>query len=87
MAARPLLIVQTVATVVAAVVAIGLAPAASGWIRGSLATLGATEFWTMPRDVNLSWILSAAAYTTLPLVAVGVWVVLAPVVVYLALDE
>ena len=87
LAARPLLIVQTVATVVAAIVAIALAPAASGWIRGSLATLGGTGFWTMPRDVNISWSLSAAAYTTLPLIAVGVWVVLAPVVVYLALDE
>ena len=38
-------------------------------------------------DVSFAWILSAAAYTTLPLLAVGIWVVLAPVVVYLALDE
>ena len=62
-------------------------PAASSWIRGSLAALGAAEFWALPRDVSLSWILSAAAYTTLPLLAVGVSVVLAPVLVYLALDE
>ena len=86
-AARPLLIVQAVATIVAAMVAIALAPAASTWVRGSLAALGAAEFWALPRDVSFSWILSAAAYTTLPLIAVGVWVVLAPVVVYLALDE
>jgi hypothetical protein len=87
LAARPLLIVQAVATVVAAVVAIVLAPAASTWIRSALAAVGAAEFWTVPRDVSLSWVLSAAAYTTLPLIVVGVWVVLAPVVVYLALDE
>lgn len=86
-AARPLLIFQALATVVVAVVAVALAPAASTWIRASLAALGATEFWALPRDVSLSWILSAAAYTTLPLLAVGVWVVLAPVLVYLALDE
>ena len=86
-AARPLLIVQAIATVVAAVIAVALAPAASTWIRGSLAAFGAAEFWSLPRDVSFTWILSAAAYTTLPLIAVGVWVVLAPVVVYLALDE
>jgi hypothetical protein len=86
-AARPLLIFQALATVVVAVVAVALAPAASTWIRASLAALGAAEFWALPRDVSLSWILSAAVYTTLPLLAVGVWVVLAPVLVYLALDE
>ena len=86
-AARPLLIFQTLATVVVAIVAIALAPTASSWIRGSLAAFGAAEFWAVPRDFSLSWILSAAAYTTLPLLAVGVSVVLAPVVVYLALDE
>jgi hypothetical protein len=87
LAARPLLIVQAVATIVAAAVAIVLAPAASTWMRSSLAALGAAEFWSVPRDASLSWVLSAAAYTTLPLIVVGVWVVLAPVVVYLALDE
>ena len=86
-AARPLLIFQALATVVVAIVAIVLAPTASNWIRGSLTAFGAAEFWTLPRDLNFSWILSAAAYTTLPLLAVGVSVVLAPVVVYLALDE
>jgi hypothetical protein len=86
-AARPLLVFQALATVVVAIVAVVLAPAASSWIRGSLAALGAAEFWALPRDVSLSWILSAAAYTTLPLLAVGVSVVLAPVLVYLALDE
>jgi hypothetical protein len=86
-AARPLLIFQTLATVVVAIAAIALAPTASSWIRGSLAAFGAAEFWALPRDFSLSWILSAAAYTTLPLLAVGVSVVLAPVVVYLALDE
>jgi hypothetical protein len=87
LAARPLLVFQTLATVIVAIVAVVLAPAASTWIRGSLAALGAVEFWALPPDVSLSWILSAAAYTTLPLLAVGVWVVLAPVLVYLALDE
>jgi hypothetical protein len=39
------------------------------------------------RDVGFPWLFGAAFYTTLPLIAAGVWVVLAPVVVYLALDE
>ena len=42
---------------------------------------------TLPSNVSFSWLLGAAFYTTLPLIAAGVWVVLAPVVVYLALDE
>ena len=86
-ATRPLLVVQAIATIIAAVVAIALAPAASTWIRGSLAALGAAEVWSLPRTVDVSWMLGAAVYTTLPLLAAGVWVVLAPVVVYLALDE
>jgi hypothetical protein len=86
-AARPLLVFQALATIVVAVVAIALAPTASNWVRESLTAFGAAEFWALPRDLSLTWILSAAAYTTLPLLAVGVSVVLAPVVVYLALDE
>ncbi|MGH9371692.1 MAG: hypothetical protein ACRD15_09195 [Vicinamibacterales bacterium] len=87
MAARPIAVVQAAATVCAAAVSIAAAPAASTWIRDAIAAFGATGWWSVPRDVTLAWILSTAAYTTLPLLAVGVWVVLAPVVVYLALDE
>ena len=86
-AARPLLVFQAIATIVAAVVAIALAPAASTWVRGSLAAIGAAELGSLTGNINLSWVLSAAIYTTLPLIAVGLWVVLAPVLVYLALDE
>jgi hypothetical protein len=87
LALRPLLIVQVVATICAACGAIALAPAASNGIRASLAAIGATEWLALPPDVSFSWLLGAAAYTTLPLIAAGVWVILAPVVVYLALDE
>ena len=86
-ATRPLIAVQIVATLVALVAAIAVAPAASASIRSSIKTLGATDWWVMPTDFSLSWVVSAAAYTTLPLIAVGVWIVLAPVVVFLALDE
>ena len=86
-ATRPLLVVQAIATITAAIVALALAPAASTWVRGSLAGLGGAELWYLPGTIDLTWMLSAAVYTTLPLLAVGVWVVLAPVVVYLALDE
>ena len=86
-AARPIVLVQGAATICAAAASLAVAPAASAWVRESIAALGATGWWSLPRDVSLSWILGAAAYTTLPLLAVGIWIVLAPVVVYLALDE
>lgn len=87
LAARPIALVQAAATVCVAAVSIAAAPTASEWVRGVIFALGATAWWSAPRDVTLSWVLGAAAYTTLPLLAVGVWVVLAPVVVYLALDD
>lgn len=86
-AARPIVMVQVVATVCVAVASLAVAPAASAWVRSLIASLGATDWWTVPADVGFSWVVNAAAYTTLPMLAVGVWVVLAPVVVYLALDE
>ena len=86
-ALRPIVVVQTVATICVAIASLAVAPAASSWLRSLLTSLGATDWWSLPSDINFSWILSAAAYTTLPLLAVGIWVVLAPVVVYLALDE
>ena len=86
-ALRPLVVVQIIATICAAFGAIALAPTASTGIRASLAALGGTEWLTLRSDVNFSWLLGAAAYTTLPLIAAAVWVVLAPVVVYLALDD
>jgi hypothetical protein len=86
-AARPLLIVQGIATAVAAALAIILAPAGSSWVRRGLADLGASAWWSLPADVSVSWALGAAAYTTVPLLVAGLWVILAPVVVYLALDE
>ena len=87
LATRPIVLIQIVATLCAAGVSIAVAPAASAWVRESVTALGATGWSSLPRDVSLSWVLGAAAYTTLPLLAVGIWVVLAPVVVYLALDE
>ena len=66
----------------------------SPWRRRRPAGFAARSRRSAPRSSgrfraisSFSWILSAAAYTTLPLLAVGVSVVLAPVVVYLALDE
>jgi hypothetical protein len=87
LAARPILLIQIVATVCAAAASLALAPAASSWMRELLATFGATGWSALPPDLSVSWILGAAAYVTLPLLAVGVWIVVAPVVVYLALDE
>jgi hypothetical protein len=70
-----------------AAASVAAAPAASGWLREVVAALGATGWWSIPRDLSLAWIVGAAAYTTIPILAVGVWVVLAPVMVYLALDD
>jgi hypothetical protein len=87
LAARPIALVQAAATICVAAASIAAAPAASTWVREIITTLGATSWWSVPGHVTLSWILGAAAYTTLPLLAAGVWIILAPVVVYLALDE
>jgi hypothetical protein len=87
LAARPIAVVQAVSTACVAAVSIAAAPAASAWVRELIITFGAAAWWSAPRDLSLSWILGAAAYTTLPLLAVGMWIVIAPVVVYLALDE
>lgn len=86
-AVRPLVIFQVAATIAAAVLAIVIAPSASAWVRQSISVLGMTEWWALPRDFSLSWILRTTAYTTLPLIAACIWVVLAPVLVYLALDD
>jgi hypothetical protein len=86
LALRPIVLVQTAATMTAAAASLALAPAAAAWVRNGLTSLGG-GWSSVPESLGLSWVLSAAAYTTLPLLAVGAWVVLAPVVVYLALDE
>lgn len=87
LAARPILIVQVIATVCVFVASAALAPAASSWMRGWIGTLGAPGWWSLPQDLSLSWMLGTAAYMTLPLLAVGLWLVLAPVVVFLVLDD
>lgn len=87
LAARPIVLVQAAATISAAIAAIALAPTASTWVRQLVSALGATGSSALPDDVTLSWILGTAAYITLPLLAVGIWIVLAPVLVFLALDD
>lgn len=87
LAIRPIAVVQAVATICVFAASIALAPAASGWLREWIGTQVVSGWWSLPQDVSLSWILGTAAYMTVPLLAVGLWLVLAPVVVYLALDE
>ena len=86
-ALRPLVAFQVAATIAAALLAIWIAPSASAWVRQSISAFGAADLWSMPHDFSVSWILRTTAYTTVPLIAAGVWVVLAPVLVYLALDD
>jgi hypothetical protein len=64
-----------------------LAPKASAWLRSWIGSLGMNDWWSLPEDLSLAWLLGTAAYMTLPLVAVGLWLVLAPVLVFLALDD
>lgn len=84
---RPIAMVQAAATICVALASMAAAPAAAAWLRQIVSGLGATEWWAMPQQISLSWLLGAATYTTLPLVAVGLWILVAPVVVYFALDE
>ncbi len=86
-ALRPLVAFQITVTVAAAVLAVWAAPAASAWVRQSIGALGVSDWWALPHDFSLSWLLRTTAYTTVPLIAAGIWVVLAPVLVYLALDD
>lgn len=86
-AARPIAVVQAVSTACVAVAAAAAAPAASTWIRELIAALGAAAWSSLPGEGGFAWILGAAAYTTLPLLAAAVGAVLAPVLVYFALDE
>jgi hypothetical protein len=86
-AVRPMIVFQIAATVCAAVLAILIAPSASAWVRQAIGALGMSDWWMLPRDFSLSWLLRTTAYTTLPLIAACIWVVLAPVLVYLALDD
>ena len=67
----PAAIVQVLATICAAFGAIALAPAASTSIRGAIATFGGPDARRCPRRPSFSWLLGAAAYTTLPLIARG----------------
>lgn len=87
LAARPIALVQAPATACVALASVAAAPTASAWLRQLIATLGVTGWSSLPDSFSLGWVLGAAAYTTFPLLAVGIWIVLAPVVVYLALDE
>jgi len=87
LAARPLVIVQAVATGSVFAVCAALAPAASEWLRGLMTPFGAREWWTLPHELSAAWVAGTAAYTALPMLAVALWLVLAPVVVYLALDD
>jgi hypothetical protein len=87
LALRPIVLVQAVATIAAGAVSIALAPAAAAWVTAVLGAVGAGGWSSVPGSFSLAWLLSAAAYTTLPILAVGAWIVLAPVVVYLALDD
>ena len=86
-AVRPMIVFQIAATASAAVLAILVAPSASAWVRQAIGALGLPDWWLLPRDFSLSWLLQTTAYTTLPLIAACIWVVLAPVLVYLALDD
>jgi hypothetical protein len=87
LASRPIVIIQALATVVVAAVAIAGAPAAYVMARNLIATVAASGWGAAPRDVTWSWIAGVTAYTALPLLAAGVWIVLAPVVVLLTLDD
>ena len=86
-AARPIVLIQAVATLCALAVCVLLAPAAADSVGRLVATAAAPDWRLTSPDVSVGWMVSTAAYMALPLLAAGVSLVLAPVVVYLALDE
>jgi hypothetical protein len=87
LAARPIVIVQALATVVVAAVALAAAPAAYAAARELIAVVASSGWLSARGDVSWSWVLGATAYTAVPLLAAGIWIVLAPVLVFLALDD
>lgn len=87
LAARPIVVVQAAATVCAFAASALLAPAALHWMRRLIAAIVTADVWFASTDASFSWVVGTAAYAAIPMVAVGLWLVLAPVVVYLALDD
>ena len=86
-ASRPMVAVQIAATACAAIASVLAAPSASAWLGRLLDAATRHAAWPAQGDPAIAWVLGAAAYTTFPLVAIGMWIVLAPVIVYLVLDE
>lgn len=82
-AVRPIVAVQMLAALAVFLVSAALAPAATAWLRSWLGT----DWWSIPENLSLTWMLGTAAYMTLPLLAVGLWLVLAPVIVFLTLED
>jgi hypothetical protein len=87
LAGRPIVVAQTVAAVSVFLVSAALAPEAAAWLRGWIETFGVGDWRSIPDHLTLSWLLGTAAHMTLPVLAVGLWVVLAPLVVFLTLED
>lgn len=86
-ALRPIALAHAASIVGVAALLLVLFPPASASVRDAVDALMAADWWSLPA-VTLSRLSSAAAGVTLPLLAIAIWVVVAPVViVYLAIQD
>jgi hypothetical protein len=85
--ARPIALVQGLAVVCLAAVALLLLTIALPWFRTSATLAGTVVAWITPRAVDIAHAFALATGSASPLLLLGAWLVLAPVVLYFALVE
>jgi hypothetical protein len=86
-AGRPIALVEGVALVALAITAFALTPAALEWLLSAAVTIRSGISWITPRAVEVSQAFALATGSSVPLLVLSAWAVLAPLVLYLALVD
>lgn len=87
-AERPIAVAQGAALVCLAAVAVAVVPLALPWVRLIAASAADLAAWLTPRAAAVSSAFTLVTGTALPLLPfVAAWILLAPIVLYLALSE
>jgi hypothetical protein len=86
-AARPIALVQAIGAAGLGAAAFVLIPLALPWMAASVTTAATFAAWLAPRALDVSRAFALATGSTTPLLALGAWVVLAPLLLYVALAD
>jgi hypothetical protein len=84
-AARPITVAQVVGSLAAICLTVALAALLSPWVRSWMAGLSGADALELPR-LNVSATLLSQGWW-LPLLAIGIWVLIAPVAIYFVVRE